>query len=254
MRSRPGTAIRLSRTLSIWATRSVLKDAAVQHEPIVVTGAGCVSALGHSVGAFWSALLDGRCGLGKLEQAAPSDLKVSIIGAIPAPDPRLMLDARRLPMLDRFSVLAIVAAKQALAQSDLPLEHAGHRIGCVVGVGVAGGEAIEEMYRKIFLEGAKRANVFTVPRVMPSAPASQISMAFGIRGPVFTVSSACASSNHAIATAVWLLRNDVIVRIILISGLPAERTGRFLDPRGRFIQKPFSNDRLLGTIEQLAAG
>ena len=50
----------------------------MQHEPIVVTGAGCVSALGHSVAAFWSALQDGRCGLSKLEQAAPSDLKVSI--------------------------------------------------------------------------------------------------------------------------------------------------------------------------------
>jgi nodulation protein E len=187
-----------------------LKDAAVEHEPIVVTGAGCVSALGHSVEAFWSALQDGRCGLGKLDQAAPSDLKVAIVGAIPAPDPRHMLDARRLPMLDRFSVLAIVAAQQALAQSGLPLEHSGHRTGCVIGVGTAGGETIDELYRKLFLEGAKRANVFTVPRVMPSAPASQISMAFRIRGPVFTVSSACASSNHAIATAVWLLRNSVI--------------------------------------------
>ena len=182
----------------------------MEHEPIVVTGAGCVSALGHSVDAFWSALQDGRCGLGKLDQAAPSDLKVAIVGAIPAPDPRHMLDARRLPMLDRFSVLGIVAAQQALARSGLPLEHSGHRTGCVVGVGTAGGETIDELYRKIFLEGAKRANVFTVPRVMPSAPASQISMAFGIRGPVFTVSSACASSNHAIATAVWLLRNSVI--------------------------------------------
>ncbi len=113
-------------------------------------------------------------------------------------------------MLDRFSVLAIVAAQQALAQSGLSLEHGGHRTGCVVGVGTAGGETIDELYRKLFLEGAKRANVFSVPRVMPSAPASQISMAYGIRGPVFTVSSACASSNHAIATAVWLLRNSVI--------------------------------------------
>jgi nodulation protein E len=113
-------------------------------------------------------------------------------------------------MLDRFSVLAIVAAQQALAQSGLPLDHSGHRTGCVVGVGTAGGETIDELYRKIFLEGAKRANAFTVPRVMPSAAASQISMAFGIRGPVFTVSSACASSNHAIAIAVWLLRNSVI--------------------------------------------
>lgn len=176
----------------------------------MVTGTGCVSALGHSVEAFWSALQDGSCGLGKLVQATPSDLRVSVVGAIPAPDPRHMLDARRLPMLDRFSVLAIVAAQQALAQSGLLLEQVGHRTGCVVGVGTAGGETIDELYHRIFLEGARRANVFTVPRVMPSAPASQISMGFGIRGPVFTVSSACASSNHAIATAVWLLRDGVI--------------------------------------------
>src|SRR5690348_5402957 len=123
MRSKPGTVTRPSRTLLSWVTRSALKDTAVEHEPIVVTGAGCVSALGHSVEAFWSALQDGRCGLGKLDQSAPSDLKVSIVGAIPAPDPRHMLDARRLPMLDRFSVLAIVAAQQALAQSGLSFEN-----------------------------------------------------------------------------------------------------------------------------------
>lgn len=121
----------------------------MEHEPIVVTCAGCVSALGHSVAAFWSALQDGRCGLGKLDESAPSDLKVSVVGAIPAPDPRHMLDARRVPMLDRFSVLAIVAAQQALAQSGLSLELGGHRTGCVVGVGTAGGEAIEELYRNL---------------------------------------------------------------------------------------------------------
>ena len=60
--SRPGTPTRLSRTLSSWVTRLVLEGAAVQHQPIVVTGAGCVSALGHSVAAFWSGPQDGRCG------------------------------------------------------------------------------------------------------------------------------------------------------------------------------------------------
>ncbi len=180
------------------------------HEPIVVTGAGCISALGHSVGAFWSALQEGRGGLGPLDEAARHDLKAGVVGAIPAPDPRTMLNARTLPMLDRFSVLALVAAGQAIAQSGLPLETVGHRTGCVVGVGTAGGETIDALYRRLFVEGAKRATVFTVPRVMPSAPASQISMAHGIRGPVFTVSSACASSNHAIAMAVWMLRSGVI--------------------------------------------
>ena len=182
----------------------------MEHEPIVVTGAGCVSALGHSVEAFWSALQNGCCGFGKLKLAAGSDLKVTIAGVIPPSDPREMFEARRVPMLDRFSVLALAAAQQALAQSALPLEKLGPKIGCVVGVGVAGGEAIEEMYHKIFLEGAKRANAFTVPRVMPSAPASQISMEYGIRGPVFTVSSACSSSNHAVAIAVGLLRSHTI--------------------------------------------
>src|ERR1700748_1704325 len=159
MRSKPGTVIRPSRTLSSLATPSGLKDAAVEHEPIVVTGAGCVSALGHSVEAFWSALQDGRCGLGKLNESAPSDLKISVVGAIPTPDPRDTLDARKLSTLDRLSVLAIVAAQQAVAQSGLSFVDGGYRTGCVVGVGTAGGEAIEELYRKIFLEGAKRANV-----------------------------------------------------------------------------------------------
>jgi nodulation protein E len=181
----------------------------VEHEPVVVTGAGCVSALGHSVAAFWSALQEGRCGLGKIDVSAPSEPKVLVGGAIPPPDPREALDGRT-SMLDRFSVLAILAARQALAQAGLPLERVGHRTGCVVGVGVAGWEAIEDGYRKLFLEGAHRLNVFSVPRVMPSAPASQISMACGLRGPVFSVSSACSSSNHAIATAVWLLRSGSI--------------------------------------------
>lgn len=188
---------------------------------VVVTGLGCVSALGHSVEAFWSALAEGRCGIGPLNISAPFELKVSIGGTIPEPDPRTMVDQRRLPMLDRFSVLALVAADQAIKQSGLALDgDQGLRTACVVGVGVAGWEAIEDSYRRVFLEGAKRTNVFTVPRVMPGAPASQVSMAYGVRGPVFGVSSACSSSNHAIASAVSLIRSGA-VDIALAGGTDA---------------------------------
>jgi nodulation protein E len=188
---------------------------------VVVTGLGCVSALGHSVDAFWSALKEGRCGIGPLDVSAPFDLKVSIGGTIPPPDPTTLVDTRRLAMLDRFSVLALVAAKQALQQSGLDLSgETGARTACIVGVGVAGWEAIEDSYRRVFLEGAKRTNVFTVPRVMPGAPASQISMAYGVRGPVFGVSSACSSSNHAIATAVTLIRSGA-VDVALVGGTEA---------------------------------
>ena len=74
------------------------------------------------------------------------------------------------------------------------------------GVGVFGVECIEENYRGILVEGKPRANVFSVPRTMPSAPAGQISMEYGLRGPVFAVTSACASSNHALASAADQLR------------------------------------------------
>jgi nodulation protein E len=182
---------------------------------VVVTGLGCISALGHQVDEFWTSLAAGRCGLGAIDVAAPdlpvpSPLKITVGGAIPAPDPRLLVEARRGPMLDRFSVLAILAAQQAVTQSGLSMDRYGDRTGCIIGVGVAGWEAIEESYRRIFLQGLRRTNVFTVPRVMPSAPASQVSMALGIRGPVFGTSSACSSSNHAIATALWLLRSGVM--------------------------------------------
>src|SRR3954465_8679214 len=150
MRSKPGIVTRLLRTLLSWVTRSALKDTAVKHEPIVVTGTGCVSALGHSVEAFWSALQSGTCGLGKLDVPAPFELKVTVGGAIPAPDPSEKLDVRRVSMLDRFSVLAIVAAQQAIAQSGLTLSDGGLRTGCVIGVGTAGAETIDEMYQKVF--------------------------------------------------------------------------------------------------------
>ncbi len=163
--------------------------------------------------------MEGRSGLGPFEAvhearsaawgaSPPTPLKVSVAGAIPEPDPVTLIDRRRLAMLDRFSILALVAAGQAIEHAGLSLEaEVGQRTACIVGVGVAGWEAIEQSYRSNFLEGAKRTNVFTVPRVMPSAPSSQVSMAYGIRGPVFGVSSACSSSNHAIASAVALLRS-----------------------------------------------
>ena len=175
---------------------------------VVVTGLGSVSALGHSVDAFWSALREGRSGIRPLKVDTPFDLKPQVGGALPEPDPRTLVDPRRLAMLDRFSVLALAAAGEAIRHSGLSLDgETGLRTACVIGVGVAGWDTIEESYRGVFLDGAKRTSVFAVPKVMPSAPASQISMAHGIRGPTFGVTSACASSNHAFATALALIRS-----------------------------------------------
>ena len=117
--------------------------------------------------------------------------------------------------MDRFSLLATIAAREATQQAGLTSDEANtYRMGTVVGVGVCGWEAIEENYRAILIEGKNRAGIFTVPKVMPSAAAGHVSMNLGLRGPVFGVTSACSSSNHAIASAVdqiRLGRADVMV-------------------------------------------
>ncbi|MEP4244826.1 MAG: beta-ketoacyl-[acyl-carrier-protein] synthase family protein [Nitratireductor sp.] len=173
---------------------------------IVITGLGGICALGTDVGAIWQSMIAGRQGIGPLTTVPLHDLKVTIGGEI-AELPDHGLERRQLVTMDRFSLLAAIAAREALRHARIEVTPENeHRIGAVIGTGICGWEAIEESYRAVFLEGKKRANVFTVPRVMPGAAAGQVSMVNGLRGPVFGVTSACSSSNHAFAAALDQLR------------------------------------------------
>ena len=109
--------------------------------------------------------------------------------------------------MDRFSLLAVIAANEALEQSGLVLdEKTSLRTGAVIGTGICGWYLLEKAYHRLLVEQRDRVDVLSVPLVMPGAPAGQVSMVNGIRGPVFGVTSACSSSNHAITSAVDLLR------------------------------------------------
>ncbi|MCR5857720.1 beta-ketoacyl synthase [Mesorhizobium sp. J428] len=181
---------------------------------IVITGLGGLCSLGTDTEAIWNAMQAGRGGIGPLETIPLHDLKIRTGGEIkqlPAHD----IDRKRLVTMDRFSLLAVLAAGQALSQAGLSVEpESSDRTGAVVGTGICGWEAIEENYRSVLLDGKTRAGIFTVPRVMPGAPAGQVSIQYGLHGPVFGVSSACSSSNHAFATAadqIRLGRADVML-------------------------------------------
>lgn len=169
---------------------------------IVVTGIGGICGLGRNSGEIWQGMCEGHSGIGEIADVPLHELKVRI-GAQIRDMPDHGLDHRRLVTMDRFSLLAVIAAGEALAQAGLAANpDGGTRIGAVIGAGAGGWEAIEDNYRGILLEGRPRAGIFTVPRVMPGAPAGQVSMQYGLRGPVFGVSSACSSANHAIGAAV----------------------------------------------------
>jgi nodulation protein E len=181
---------------------------------VVITGLGGICGLGTDIAAIWDAMRAGRSAIGEITTVPMYELKVRI-GAEVKALPDHGIDRKRLVTMDRFSLLAVIAATEAIRQSGLAVSEANEkRIGAAVGTGIFGAGTAEENYRGLFLEGRTRADVFSVPRIMPGAPAGQVSMNHGLRGPVFGVTSACASANHAIALAadqIRLGRADVML-------------------------------------------
>ena len=116
---------------------------------------------------------------------------------------------KRLPLLDPVAQYAIVAAREAVAQSGLDFSamELAERTAVVIGTGAGGETSHEEASRRLYGERQPRVHPFTIVRSMTSAVVSQICLEFGLRGPAFAVSSACASSNHALAQAWMLLRS-----------------------------------------------
>lgn len=179
---------------------------------VVISGRGAVSALGLGADRLWQALREGRGGIRPLEHAAAGSLRVSVAAQVPAFASEHHFDERALPLLDRFTQFALLAAREAVAESalDFRAEGLGARTAVIVGSAVGGELTRDEQSRRLYAEGSTRLHPLTIPRAMINAPASHISMAHGLTGPAFAVASACASANHAIAQAVQAIRCGLV--------------------------------------------
>ena len=215
---------------------------------VAVTGIGAVAAIGQNARSVWTGITEGACGIRPIANISTDRLTVTRAAEIIGFDPSAHFEARRLPMLDRTSQLALVAARQAMegAQAALDgLEPA--RAGVVLGAAI-GQETFDSSYKALYGENAKRLHPMTVPRIMPNAPASHVSMEFGLRGPCFSTASACASSSHAIGLAFHMIRSgmmDVAVTggsdaSIVVGFMKAWDALRVLSPD---TCRPFSKDR-----------
>lgn len=174
---------------------------------VVITGAGCVSALGLDVVTTWAGMRDGRSAIGPLEGFPLERLRITIAGQVRGFDPVRHFPEKKLAQYDRFTQFALVAAREAVKQSGIALSGELAR-GCavIVGTGIGGQTTQDEGFQRLYGEKADRLAPMTVARAMPSAATSHVSMEFGLRGPSFGVTSACASSNHAVAIAFDMVR------------------------------------------------
>jgi nodulation protein E len=174
---------------------------------VVITGAGTVNPLGQTLDQTLAAMKAGRCAIGPLDIPDLDRLSIKIGAQVTAWKPENHFEKAQLSLLDRHAQFALVSARQAMAQAGLSPDP--ERTAVIMGTGGGGLITSDEAYRAVYAEGKSRVHPFTVPRLMHSAAVSHISMEMGLMGPTFSVSSACASSNHAIGLAVQMLRAGV---------------------------------------------
>jgi len=173
---------------------------------VAITGLGAICALGSGVSTLWSGLQSGQSGIGPISAISTNRLSATIAAEIASFDGSAHFGSRHLPTLDRAAQLAVVAAREAVHGADLAPDAAqAHRRGVVLAAAI-GQSSLDAAYLAFYGEGASRVHPLTVPRVMPNAPASHLSMEFGLRGPSYAVASACASANHAIGLAADTIR------------------------------------------------
>ncbi|MEM9725484.1 MAG: beta-ketoacyl-[acyl-carrier-protein] synthase family protein [Pseudomonadota bacterium] len=177
---------------------------------VVVTGMGVVSPLGVGLKSHLDGLAEGRSGITAMRRVDTSDLSIKI-GAEAAFEGDAHFNRSEIALRDRVTQMALVAGAEAVAMAELDLTEAeSPRFGAILGSSMGGMETCDDNFAALYREGKPRVHPFTVPRLMANAPASHLSMRFGLRGPSWVVSTACASSNHAMGQAFQMVRSGAL--------------------------------------------
>ena len=177
---------------------------------VVITGAGTINALAHNVPDTLKAMAEGRCGIGQLVMQDVERLSVQIGAQVQGFEPEKLFNRQQLSLFDRFTQFTLIAAREAIAQSGLSFSgELAARSGVILGNSGGGMTTLDENYRSVYEEGKNRVHPFVVPKLMNNAAASHVSMEFNLKGPSFTVASACASSNHAMAQAFQMVHGGL---------------------------------------------
>ncbi len=231
--------------------------AAAGQQRVVVTGVGAVTPLGTDAPATWTSLLEGRCGIGPIGAFDASGFSTRIAAEVRGFDPQAACDlspkdARRL---DRFVLLGLAAAREAVADAGLPLPLPdGDRCGVYVGSGMGGLVTLSEQFDVLRRRGPDRVSPFLVPMMICDMASGQISISLGARGPNMAIVSACATGAHAIgeaAAAIRAGRADVIlaggaeavITAIGIAGFAAARALSTRNDEPQRASRPFDRER-----------
>jgi nodulation protein E len=175
---------------------------------VVVTGIGVVSPVGSSIDEFWSALVEARSGIGPITIIPTERLTARVAAQVLDFNPDAHFEPRQSNVMDRFAQFAVVAARSAVADAKLEIGEAlALDIATIIGTGVGGQNTQDSSYFRLYGQNAAKLHPLTIPRLMVNGAVSHVSMDLGLKGPTFSVATACASGTHAIGQAFHMLRS-----------------------------------------------
>src|SRR5436305_2832939 len=223
---------------------------------VVITGLGVISPVGNDLETFWTALKEGRSGIGRITAFDISQYDCKIAGEVRNFDAKPVFknpkDVRRT---DRFVHLAMAAAKMSIQDSGLDLEKVNRdRFGTIISSGIGGLKTLEDQFSILMNKGPSRTSPFTIPMLISNMASGVISMEFGLRGPNMCIVTACATSNNSIGESWRIIKfgdADIFVAggseaSIVELGLAGFSSMRALSKRNdqpERASRPFDRDR-----------
>jgi 3-oxoacyl-[acyl-carrier-protein] synthase II len=167
---------------------------------VVITGIGVITPVGNDLDTFWRNLQNGVSGIGKITAFDTSAYDCQIAGEVRDFEPKnYFTNPKDVRRTDRYTHLAMAAAKMAMQDSGVDLEKVNrHRFGSIISSGIGGLKTLEDQHTVLMTKGPSRVSAFTIPMLISNMASGFVSMEFGLQGPNFCIVTACATSNNAV--------------------------------------------------------
>jgi 3-oxoacyl-[acyl-carrier-protein] synthase II len=222
---------------------------------VVVTGMGAISPLGLSVPELWQGIVEARSGVGPITLFDASGFETRFAAEVKEFDPTRYMDRKEARRTDRFVQFAVAATLEALRTSELQITAENRdEVGVFIASGIGGITTLSEQFDVLRARGPGRISPFLIPAMITNLAAGQVSIVTGARGPSYCITSACASSAHAIGEAAETIRrgwarviiaggSEASITPIGVAGFNAMRALSTANHRPAAASRPFDADR-----------
>ena len=191
---------------------------------VVITGLGAITPLGNSVEKFWNNIMVGCCGIDYIKAFKADNFKVKIAAEVKDYNPEDFIEKKEVKRMDRFCQFSLIAAKEAIKDSNLDISKEDpYKIGVIVGSGIGGFSTIEKEEENLINKGPNRVSPLIIPMIISNMAPGTIAIKNGIKGVCSTVVTACATGTNAIGDAFRLIK-DGYQEVVIAGGTEASIT------------------------------